>query len=318
MSANHDLTSAIKHKAMSIGFSACGISKAESLDAEALRLKHWIAKGMHGTMDYMEKIPETRLDTRSILPNARSVISLLMTYCHEDIHPDRNNFRIARYACGKDYHYVIKRKLNMLTDWIKGLGDNISARGFVDTAPILEKAHARRGGLGWIGKNTLLLHPDMGSFVFISEVITNLELTYDEPQPDHCGTCQRCLQACPTGALIEPYTLDARRCISYLTIEYRGDLPDSLRSAFGSRIYGCDACQEVCPFNHHVAPPPDGEFLPLPHIRSMHPKQWSGLTFEEFEALFQESSIKRISYPMLKRNIHLVSRSDDQQTESDL
>lgn len=318
MSANRDLTLAIKQKAMSVGFSACGISKTESLDAEALRLKRWIAEGMHGTMDYMEKYPAIRLDPRLIMQNARSVISLLMTYCPEDIYPDGNNYRIARYAYGKDYHLVIKRKLNMLIEWIKGLGDNVAARGFVDTAPILEKAHARRGGLGWIGKNTLLLHPDMGSFFFISEIITNLELVYDEPQPDRCGACKRCLQACPTGALSAPYTLDARRCISYLTIEYRGELPDPLQSAFGSRIYGCDACQEACPFNHHAATPPNDEFLPLPQIRSMQPNLWSNLTNDEFDTLFQESSVKRISYPMLKRNIHFVSRSVDQRTESDL
>jgi len=301
------LTSAIQQSACKLGFTACGISRAEPLPEEKRRLINWIEQDFHGELHYLASNPDKRSDPRQILENARSVISLLYNYYPENLLPEQNNFRIARYAYGKDYHVLIKQKLDDLIGILKQECTEAAAIGFVDASPVMEKALAQRAGLGWIGKNTILIHPEKGSFFFIGDIITDAELEYDTPQPDRCGSCRRCLDACPTGALTAPYRLDVRRCISYLTISYKGDLPGDLRSRFQDRIYGCDACQEACPYNRFASSHNDPELMPLRKLTEMTRDRWTRLTPEEFQELFEYSAIKRITYPMLKRNIMFVS-----------
>ncbi len=274
---------------------------------EGARLKEWIVKGFHGDMNYLAWNPENRADPGQVLENARSVISVLYNYYPGHTLPEEDNFRISRYAYGIDYHILIRQKLNDLIGTLKQECPAASAVGFVDAAPVLEKAIAKRAGLGWTGKNTLLIHPDMGSFFFIGDIITDAELAYDVPLAEGCGSCRRCLDACPTGALIAPYILDVRRCISYLTISHKGDLPADLRSGFQDRIYGCDACQEACPYNRFAVANPDPALMPVLKLQEMNRDQWEKLTEKEFLELFENSAVKRIGYPLLKRNIDFVS-----------
>ena len=304
---NPDLTNKLKQHATSLGFFACGISKAEPMIQESGRLRDWVAEGLHGDMHYLASNPDKRADPRQVLENARSVISLLYNYYPGHTLPEQNNLCIARFAYGKDYHALIKEKLNDLITTMKKWIPETKAIGFADAAPVMEKALAQRAGLGWIGKNMLLIHPDRGSYFFIGEIITTLELSYDQPQTDHCGSCRRCLDACPTGALTGPYRLDARKCIAYLTDTYKGELPDGLRSSFHSRIYGCDACQEVCPYNRFAVPHNDPDLLPSQKLKEMNRDRWENLTEGEFQELFEHSAIKRISYPIFRRNIDFVT-----------
>ncbi|MBP6976956.1 MAG: tRNA epoxyqueuosine(34) reductase QueG [Bacteroidales bacterium] len=296
----------IKQLATKLGFFACGISRAESLTVEHERLKKWVAEELHGDMNYLAWHTEKRSDPRQVLENARSVISLLYNYNPAHPLPEANNLRIARYAAGKDYHVVIKQKLDLLIGALKQWCAGASAVGFVDVAPVMEKALAQRAGLGWIGKNMLLIHPQSGSYFFIGDIITDVELEVDKPHPDQCGDCRRCLDACPTGALTAPYRLDARRCISYLTNSYRGELPTQLQPGFQLRIYGCDACQEACPYNRFAIPNPAPELIPVPGLMAMNRTHWQKLTEKEFHELFENSTVKKITYPMLKRNIDFV------------
>jgi epoxyqueuosine reductase len=304
---NPDLTYKIKRHAAQLGFFACGISSAEPMVIECERLKEWVAAGFHGDMNYLASNPEKRADPRQVIENARSVISLLYNYYPAQTLPEENNLRIARFAYGKDYHDLIKEKLNLLIASMKQWHPETTAIGFVDAAPVMEKALAQRAGLGWIGKNMLLIHPDRGSYFFIGDIITSMELEYDEPQTDRCGSCRRCLDACPTGALTGPYRLDARKCITYLTDTFKGELPDGLRTSFQSRIYGCDACQGACPYNRFAVAHNDPELMPSPALMEMNRERWQKLTEKEFNNLFEHSAIKRITYPMLKRNIDFVS-----------
>lgn len=302
-----DLTQMIKQHATTLGFFACGISRAEPLPEEKTKLKKWIEQGLHGELHYLASNPDKRSDPGQILENACSVISLLYNYYPKDHLTEENNFRIARYAYGTDYHVLIGRKLNELIAAIRNWNPTVSAIGFVDSSPVMEKALAQRAGLGWTGKNTLLIHPGRGSFFFIGDIITDAELEYDTPLPDGCGSCRRCLDACPTGALIAPYVLDVRRCISYMTISFKGDLPGDLRTGFQDRIYGCDACQEACPFNRFAVSHDDPDFLPMPKLKEMTRDRWQNLTEKEFQELFENSAINRLTYPMLKRNIDFVT-----------
>jgi len=303
---NRDLTYKIKQCATRLGFFACGISRAERLEMEGKKLKDWLALGFHGELRYLSRNPDNRSDPRHILLNARSVISVLYNYYPENPLPVQDNFHIARYAYGKDYHVLIRQKLNDLIGMLKQECGEANAVGFVDASPVMEKALAQRAGLGWTGKNTLLIHPQMGSFFFIGDIITDAELVYDTPLPDGCGSCRKCLDACPTGALIAPHVLDVRRCIAYLTISFKGDLPEDLRSCFQDRIYGCDACQEACPCNRFAFPHNDPDLLPMPKLKTMNRDRWKNLTEEKFRELFENSAVKRTTYARLKRNIDFV------------
>jgi epoxyqueuosine reductase len=310
----HEISQWIKIRAEALGFSACGIAEAAFLANDQDRLDHWLLHGYHGDMLYMARNREKRLDPRILLPGARSVISVLMNYFPEENLPEKNNYKIAKYAFGRDYHFVIRDKLHLLIAELKERVSDIQARAFTDSAPVLDRAWAEKAGLGWIGKNTCLIHPKLGSFVFIGEIITDLELEYDSHQiNDLCGGCTRCIEACPTGAIIAPRLLDARKCISYYTIEFRGDLPLEVKENFEDWIFGCDTCQDVCPWNRLAKPHSESSFRPETGLHGMNKEKWEDLSLDQFNDLFRESAVNRTKYKGLKRNIQFLKdkgRSD--------
>lgn len=308
------LTRKIKERALDLGFSFCGIARAEKLLGEANFLNHWIAKGFQGSMHYMTNNLDKRLDPRLLVDNARSIICLLHNYSPpEELFPKHSDYKIGRYAFGKDYHDVLKGKMNALASYIKTLfPEDINYRCFTDSAPVLEKAWAVRAGLGWIGKNTCLIVPKNGSFYFISEIITDALLAYDLPfKENHCGNCKQCIEACPTGALVDAYTLDAGKCIAYLTIESRGTIPREYKGKFSGQIFGCDICQEVCPHNRFATPHTEADFLPPDELLQMTNTDWENLSEQKFSALFKSSSVKRAKYDGLKRNIAFADCSNN-------
>jgi epoxyqueuosine reductase len=312
---HRQLSDWIKTRALELGFSACGITKAEHLEKDEVRLKNWLLHGYQGGMSYMERNMEKRTDPRLLCEGAKSVITVLLNYYPTEPLPEENNYKIARYAYGRDYHDVIKDKLKKLVEDIKlEIGNwkleigNLSARAFVDSAPVLDKAWAERAGLGWIGKNTCLIHPKMGSFLFVGEIISNLELEYDDSKVnDLCGGCTRCIDACPTGALVGPRELDARKCISYLTIEYKGELPESEKEKFQGWIFGCDICQTVCPWNRFAKPTQIEAFRPSEELKSMDKEKWHALDKVQFQKLFKGSAVKRAKFEGLRRNIDFLA-----------
>jgi epoxyqueuosine reductase len=300
----------IKAQAKKRGFSACGIAHADKLEDEEARLENWLKEGMHGEMKYMERNHEKRLDPRMLLEGAKSVITLLYNYFPATTLPSKNNLHISKYAYGKDYHVVIKEKLHQLIADIREKAGEFNARAFTDSAPVLERAWASRSGLGWIGKNTCLIHPKHGSFFFLAEIITELELESDATRiNDLCGGCTRCIDSCPTGAIMAPRVLDSRKCISYLTIEYRGDLAHEFQESFGNMIFGCDICQDVCPWNRFSASHSERQFDPSEKLKSMTREKWHELTGEDFEDIFKDSAVQRTRYKGLKRNIQFVDRN---------
>jgi epoxyqueuosine reductase len=300
----------IRKRSAELGFEACGIARADHLADHDNWLKHWLSDGYHGEMNYLERNHEKRVDPRVLMPGAKSVIVFLKNYNPEKSLPEADNFKIARYAYGKDYHDVIKEKLKKLIAELGKLAGPIQARAFTDSAPVLERAWAEKAGLGWIGKNTCLIHPKLGSYVFIAEIITDLELDHDLGKVnDFCGGCTRCLDACPTGALSDPRSLDARKCISYLTIEYRGHLPEEHKPGFRDWIFGCDICQEVCPWNRKAQPHGEMEFNPATLLQEMNKAKWEGLSKEEFEILFRGSAVQRTGFEGLGRNIEFLKTS---------
>ena len=304
---HHEISQWIKAKAEVLGFSACGIAKAAFLENDEDRFNHWLQQGNHGEMLYMARNRDKRLDPRILLPGAKSVISVLMNYFPGKNLPEKSNYKIAKYAYGKDYHSVIRDKLNLLIEELKEQLGDFQARAFIDSAPVLDKAWAEKAGLGWIGKNTCLIHPKFGSFVFIGEIITDLELQSDSHQiNDLCGGCTRCIDACPTGAIIAPRLLDARKCISYYTIEYRGDLPVEEKDNFKDWIFGCDICQDVCPWNRKAKPHNESSFQPEPGMQGMDKEKWEQLTEDQFNDFFWESAVRRTKFKGLKRNIQFL------------
>jgi epoxyqueuosine reductase len=303
-----EITELIKSAAKRLGFSYCGISPAQYLDTEALRLERWLAKNRHGDMHYLADQFELRVDPRRLLPSAKSVISLMINYCPERRQPPGGTFRIAKYAYGKDYHRVIQKKLDRLAHVIEEAVGAAAFRSCVDNAPIMEKAWAQRAGLGWIGKHGVLVRPGAGSMFFLAEIVTDLELDYDQPAPDRCGTCRRCIDACPTGAIVEPHVIDAGRCISYLTIELRESFPEEMAGEYCDWIYGCDACQDACPFNRFAVPHREPEFEPHPGLFDMTLDEWRKLSPRQFAELFQGSAVGRIKYGGLMRNIRFLCR----------
>jgi len=292
----------IKAEAKRLGFLSCGISEAGYLEEEAPRLEAWLKKGMHGEMAYMENYFDKRLDPRKLVPGAKSVISLLYNYYPSE-EQRGDSFKISKYAYGEDYHQVIKGKLRQLLEYIQEEIGQVHGRAFVDSAPVLDKAWAARSGLGWIGKNANLLSRQVGSFYFIAELIVDLDLETDPPTTDHCGSCTACLDACPTQAIVKPYVVDGSRCISYFTIELKDEIPKSFRGSFDDWIFGCDICQDVCPWNRFSKPHSEPRFEPKTELLEFGKRDWEELTEEVFRKVFRKSAVKRTKFKGLKRNI---------------
>jgi len=289
-----------------MGFAACGVAHAEYLQREAIRFDHWLRRGMHGEMSYMENHVDLRLDPRNLVSHAGSIISLAYNYCQPRRETERSTYAISTYAYGRDYHRVLRKKLRELAAAIRREAGDIEARICVDSAPIMEKPWAVRAGLGWIGKNGTLILPRAGSYHFLCELVTDIELEYDRPMDDHCGVCRECIDACPTGAIVEPYIVDARKCISYLTVELKSEIPESMRGRYRGWIFGCDICQQVCPFNRFSRPHREPDFEPRPGLLTMTDTDWHDLTRERFEELFRGSAVMRATYAGLKRNIDFL------------
>ncbi|WP_411030079.1 tRNA epoxyqueuosine(34) reductase QueG [Spongiimicrobium sp. 3-5] len=301
--SNH--TSLIKSEAKRLGFLSCGISKADFLEEEAPRLEKWLQSNMHGEMQYMENHFDKRLDPRLLVDGSKSVISLLLNYFPEHSQ-NTDSYKVSKYAYGQDYHHVIKSKLRQLQEFISEKIGEVNGRAFVDSAPVLDKAWAAKSGLGWIGKHSNLLTQQVGSFYFIAELIVDMELEYDAPVTDHCGTCTACLDACPTQAIVEPYIVDGSKCISYFTIELKNEIPTTVQGQFDDWMFGCDICQDVCPWNKFSKPHSEPLFNPNPELLSMTKKDWEEITEEVFKKVFQKSAVKRTKFSGLKRNISFL------------
>jgi epoxyqueuosine reductase len=299
----HVLTEKIKAKALALGFDSVGIARADKLADEETHLKTWLANGYHGKMGYMTNHFDKRLDPRLLEPETQSIIVVTHNYYPEKALPD-DNYKIARYAYGEDYHKVLKDKLHLLLQQIKKWVPKANGRVFTDSAPVLERAWATHAGLGWQGKNTLLIQKGKGSYFFIAEILLNLELNYDTPfKADHCGTCTRCIDACPTQAILDGKILDASRCISYLTIELKDEIPKKFQDQWKEWIFGCDICQEVCPWNDFSLPHSDPRFDSSQSLFDLKSKDWEQLTQETFNKIFPKSAVKRTKLKGLKRNI---------------
>ena len=297
----------IKSKAKDLGFLSCGISKADFLEEEAPRLEQWLNQNHHGEMSYMANHFDKRLDPRVLVPGAKSVVSLLLNYHTEEKQADVEAPKIASYAFGDDYHNVIKDKLKQLMSFIHQEIGEVQGRVFVDSAPVMDKAWAAKSGLGWIGKNTNLISKKVGSFFFIAELILDLELEHDLPATDHCGSCTACLDACPTDALLAPYQIDGSKCISYVTIELKNEIPTDFQGKMDNWAFGCDVCQTVCPWNRFATPHSEPAFNPPDELLSLSKNEWEEMTQEVFSVIFKNSAIKRTKYEGLKRNIKFLS-----------
>ncbi|HSA62754.1 MAG TPA: tRNA epoxyqueuosine(34) reductase QueG [Nitrospiraceae bacterium] len=312
------LTGAIKQAARALGFEAVGIALVDAPDSSPQltllsRLTQWLERGFHGTMTWMGRMPEKRADPRQVLPRCRSIISVGMNYLTEHRADERSGYgRIARYAWGKDYHNVLGERLRQLERRIRSLAPEADTRSYVDTGPVMEKAWAEQAGLGWIGKHSNLVSSQYGSWLLLGEILTNLELEPDEPGTDLCGSCTLCIQACPTRAIVEPYVVDATRCISYLTIELRGDqtaIPDELQSRLGNKIFGCDDCLDVCPFNLRAEPTQEPAFQPTPLTLAPNLDTLSQMDETTFSSTFGQSPIRRAKQTGLLRNIGIAQRN---------
>jgi len=294
----------IKAMAKEAGFSACGIAKAQYLEEEAPTLENWLRQHYNGEMAYMANYFDIRLDPRKLVEDAKSVICLMYNYFPaQDLARD-DNYKIAKYAYGEDYHVVIKDKLKVLLSQMQAEFGEINGRVFTDSAPIMERQWAQKAGLGWLGKNSLLLSKQKGSFFFLAEIITDLEIQPDTPfQADHCGDCTRCIDACPTEAIVEPYVVDARKCISYLTIELKTEIDAQFHGKMDNWIFGCDICQDVCPWNRFSTPHQEDRFAPHPDLATISKKEWEEITQEVFNRIFKKSAVKRTKIEGLRRNI---------------
>ena len=297
----------IKSEAFRLGFDFVGVSKAEFLEEDAPRLESYLQKNHHGKMSYMENHFDKRLDPRLLVDDAKSVVSFMINYFPEKIQ-NKNSPKIAKYAYGQDYHLVIRQKLNQLLEFINHEIGEVSGRGFVDSAPVLDKAWAKKSGLGWVGKNGNLINKKSGSFFFIAELILDLELPSDGPVTDHCGTCTACIDECPTEAIVEPMVVDGSKCISYYTIELKEAIPESVSGKFDNWMFGCDICQDVCPWNRHSKPHNEPLFNPHPDLLSMTQKDWDHINQESFSKLFSKSAVKRTKLAGLKRNIAFLKK----------
>ncbi|RYE22728.1 MAG: tRNA epoxyqueuosine(34) reductase QueG [Sphingobacteriales bacterium] len=300
-------TNLIKQEAARLGFMNCGIAKAVQLDDDARRLEQWLNKGYNGGMQYMERYFDLRIDPAKLVPGARSVITLLLNYFPSQ-EQNEDAPHIAKYAWGIDYHYVIRDKLNQLLAFIKEQIGDVDGRGFVDSAPVLERSWAVRSGLGWVGKNGNLLNKQSGSFFFIATLITDLDLVADSPfVTDHCGSCTRCIEACPTQAIVSPTEVDGSKCISYLTIELKDELiPNELSEKMNGWMFGCDVCQDVCPWNRFSKPNHESAFQPIPEVLNLSLAEWEMMSEESFRKIFKSSPINRPKWKGIQRNIKAV------------
>ncbi|MFO0359844.1 MAG: tRNA epoxyqueuosine(34) reductase QueG [Flavobacteriales bacterium] len=295
----------IKQFAKELGFSFCGISKAEFLEEEAPRLEMWLQQGMHGKMSYMENHFDKRLDPRLLVPGAKSVVSLLFNYYTEK-KQNADAPKVSKYAFGEDYHYVVKDKLHLFLQKINDEIGAVAGRAFVDSAPVLDKAWAKKSGLGWIGKNANLINKGHGSFFFIAELIIDLELDADGPVKDYCGTCTACIDACPTDAIVEPYVVDGSKCISYLTIELRDAIPLEFKNKMTEWAFGCDICQDVCPWNRFSKPHQESRFEASDDFLGMKKNDWVEMTEEVFTQRFKKSPLSRAGYLGLIKNVRFL------------
>ena len=306
--AKQIVTQNIRNEALSLGFADCGFSKVRELSEVKPVYNSWINNGYHASMEYMDQNTEKRLNPELLVENAKTVISLLYNYYTTD--KLEGEFRISRYAYGMDYHYVIKDKLKILDSYIKSLAENIQQRYFVDSAPVLERSWAQQSGLGWIGKNTCLISRKFGSFVFIAEIITSLELEYDEALKDYCGDCRLCIDICPTEAITDKRLIDSNKCISYQTIENKDEIDNRLAGKLENYIFGCDICQDVCPWNKKAHPHNEPLFHLNNELKQMTNENWQQLGKNDFQRIFRKSAVKRTKFKGLKRNIaFLKSRS---------
>ncbi len=305
MATKDEHTQLIKAEAKRLGFLSCGISKAQFLEVEAPRLEKWLNQNRHGEMQYMENHFDKRLDPTKLVPDSKSVISLLLNYFPETTQRE-DTYKISKYAYGTDYHFVIKDKLKQLMHFIQEEIGEVHGRVFVDSAPVLDKAWAAKSGLGWIGKHSNLLTKQVGSFYFIAELILDLDLEYDSPVTDHCGSCTACIDACPTNAIVDAYVVDGSKCISYFTIELKNEIPNDVKGRFDDWMFGCDICQDVCPWNRFSKPHNEPLFNPKPELLSMSKKEWEEITEEVFQNIFRKSAVKRTKFEGLKRNIQFL------------
>ncbi len=309
----------LKAEAYRLGFLACGIARAGFLEEEAPRLERWLKGDRHGQMGYMANHFDLRLDPRKLAPGAKSVISLAYNYYTPPLQSDPDAPKLSTYAYGRDYHKVVKQRLKPLMAFMKERFGEVEMRAFVDSAPVMEKAWAQRAGVGWVGKNGNVIlaragQPTTdnrqpkpgGSFFFLCEIITDLELEPDAPAMDHCGTCRRCIDACPTGAIIRPYVVDGSKCISYFTIELKDAIPQEMKGRFDNWTFGCDVCQQVCPWNRFSTPHNEPEFIPKEKLMGLSRDEWHGMTEVLFEELFHASAVKRTKFSGLKRNLRFL------------
>ncbi|MGB3948868.1 MAG: tRNA epoxyqueuosine(34) reductase QueG [Bacteroidia bacterium] len=304
--ANLNYTQLIKAEAKRLGFDYCGISKAEFLEEEAPRLERWLNNNMHGQMSYMQNYFDKRLNPQVLVPGAKSVVSLLLNYYPSEQQTTDSEFKISKYAYGTDYHFVIKEKLTQLLLYIREAIGEVDGRAFVDSAPVMDKVWAKKSGLGWIGKNSNLINKSSGSFYFIAELIIDLELEYDGAVKDYCGTCTRCIDACPTDAIVAPYVVDGSKCISYYTIELKENLPNEAKGKMDNWMFGCDVCQDVCPWNRFSKPHQEPHFKANKELLGMNTADWLDLTEETFKRVFKDSPVKRTKFKGLKRNIDFL------------
>jgi epoxyqueuosine reductase len=301
-------TTFLKSEVKALGFDYCGISEASFLEEEAPRLEKWLKGNMHGKMNYMENHFDKRLDPRKLVDGAKSVVSMLLNYYPEkDLFQSEDSvIKVSKYAYGNDYHEVIKSKLYHLLSKLRTAWGEINGRAFVDSAPVLDKAWAKKSGLGWVGKNSNLINKQSGSFFFIAELIIDVELEYDGPIKDYCGTCTRCVDACPTDAIVDPYIVDGSKCISYITIELKDQIPESFSGKMDNWIFGCDICQDVCPWNRFSKTHTEENFKPL--IEEMSQEDWKDITEDVFRTVLKNSAIKRTKYNGLRRNIDFLTK----------
>lgn len=301
-------TQLIKAESKRLGFLSCGISKAGFLEEEAPRLETWLNQNMQGQMSYMENHFDKRLNPTLLVDGAKSVISLLLNYYPAELQ-NQDAYKVSKYAYGQDYHYVIKEKLNELLHFIQTEIGEVSGRAFVDSAPVLDKVWAAKSGLGWMGKNSNLITQKIGSFYFIAELIVDLDLAYDTSTTDHCGSCTACIDSCPTEAIVAPYVVDGSKCISYFTIELKDNLPQDMKGKFDDWIFGCDVCQDVCPWNRFSKPHNEPLLRATPEILSYSKSDWEEITNDTFQKVFKNSALKRTKYEGLLRNINFSKES---------
>ena len=305
MKNKKNYTELIKNEAKRLGFISCGISRAEFLEDEAPRLEKWLKMKMNGEMKYMENYFEKRLDPTKLVDDAKSIISLTYNYYPEDLQ-NKEAPKVSKYAYGMDYHYVIKEKLNFFLTFIKDKIGNVHGRAFVDSAPILEKAWAAKSGIGWVGKNSNLITKQVGSFYFLAELIVDLDLDYDTIESDHCGQCTACIDSCPTQAITQPYVVDGSKCISYFTIELKENIPKEFKGKFDDWVFGCDVCQDVCPWNKFSKSHKEPLFQSSSELMKMSRDEWNEITEETFNKIFKNSAVKRTGYKGLTRNLNFI------------